>query len=405
MPQRTEGEGGKRGEGGEGELAHVLSGAAAASYNVEYKLGEGGYSVVWAARRKADGRPVVIKCISQPFRCSLDARRALREVMYQQQLSHACLLPLLEVWRDERESDEALYLVLPRLYATLYDALREGWLTAPTQRVLLSFQLLCGLAYLHARGLVHRDVKPLNLLVSAHCRLMLCDFGLVRSCAQIGSPSEIGASPVGCASAPMHSRPRVGSFATRCLAIESPETAAPDVGPAEKASPFEISPPAAEIAAPATELPELTGHAGSRWYRAPELLFGSVRYGTQADLWSAGCVLAELLSSKVLLPGSSDVNQCVRIFELSGWPSAEEIDSFGSGEAGREMLALLPRVRPARRPLHKLVPRAPEQGLHLIGALLRLKPSERVDAGAALHHPWFSHLMKVKLDGHASDMS
>lgn len=67
-----------------------------------------------------------------------------------------------------------------------------------------------------------------------------------------------------------------------------------------------------------------TNQVVTRWYRAPELLFGATRYGTGVDIWALGCILAELLLRIPLLPGDTDIDQLQKIFQCMGTPTEEE---------------------------------------------------------------------------------
>lgn len=69
----------------------------------------------------------------------------------------------------------------------------------------------------------------------------------------------------------------------------------------------------------------MTDYVATRWYRAPEILLGSVKYGFGVDMWACGCILGELLGGKPFFPGSSTVNQMERILEVTGRPSAEDV--------------------------------------------------------------------------------
>ena len=71
----------------------------------------------------------------------------------------------------------------------------------------------------------------------------------------------------------------------------------------------------------------LTDYVATRWYRAPEILLGSTRYTYGVDMWSAGCILAELLGGRPVFPGSSTLNQLDRILDLTGPPSPEELQA------------------------------------------------------------------------------
>lgn len=109
-------------------------------------------------------------------------------------------------------------------------------------------QTIQGLEYLHYNWILHRDLKPNNLLVNSNGVLKIGDFGLAKF---FGSPNRIN-----------------------------------------------------------------THQVVTRWYRAPELLYGSRLYGTGIDMWAIGCILAELLLRVPFLPGESDLDQLTRIFQV-----------------------------------------------------------------------------------------
>ena len=73
---------------------------------------------------------------------------------------------------------------------------------------------------------------------------------------------------------------------------------------------------------------ELTGHVVTRWYRAPEIILLEKDYGPGIDIWSVGCILAEMIIGKPLFPGTSTINQLELIIELLGKPTAQDIDSI-----------------------------------------------------------------------------
>ena len=77
----------------------------------------------------------------------------------------------------------------------------------------------------------------------------------------------------------------------------------------------------------------MTDYVATRWYRAPEVLLGSTQYTKGADMWSLGCILAELLLGKPIFPGTSTLNQLDRILEVTGMPSKEDIMSIKSSLA------------------------------------------------------------------------
>jgi mitogen-activated protein kinase 15 len=136
---------------------------------------------------------------------------------------------------------------------------------------------------MHSAAVLHRDMKPSNLLLNSECFLKVADFGLARSIAALENDSEV--SPI------------------------------------------------------------LTDYVATRWYRAPEILLGSTKYTKGVDIWSIGCILGELLGGKPMFPGTSTMNQLEKIIEVTGKPSQDDIDAIKSPFAST-MLEGLPQSEP-----------------------------------------------------------
>ena len=79
-----------------------------------------------------------------------------------------------------------------------------------------------------------------------------------------------------------------------------------------------------------TKPPVMTDYVATRWYRAPEILLGSNRYGKAVDLWSLGCIFGEMLGGKPVVPGTSTLNQLEKIGEMVGAPTTEDITALAS---------------------------------------------------------------------------
>ena len=125
------------------------------------------------------------------------------------------------------------------------------------------YQLLRGLLYLHSAQIMHRDIKPCNLLVNVNCDLKICDFGLARGIK------------------------------------------------------------VADVKVDDTEF--LTKYVVTRWYRAPEVVLCNKDYDQSIDLWAVGCVFAELIGRKPLFPGKTHLNQVGIIQEFLGHIDEEDI--------------------------------------------------------------------------------
>ncbi|KAJ6808576.1 cyclin-dependent kinase G-2 isoform X1 [Iris pallida] len=131
------------------------------------------------------------------------------------------------------------------------------------------------------------------------------------------------------------------------------------------------------------------------WYRSPELLLGAKEYSTAIDMWSLGCIMAELLAKEPLFSGKTEVDQLDKIFRTLGTPNEKIWPGFSK----------LPRVKVnfVRQPYNKLREKFPptsfsgrptlsEAGFDLLNKLLTYDPEKRITAEAALNHSWFTEV-------------
>ena len=128
----------------------------------------------------------------------------------------------------------------------------------------------------------------------------------------------------------------------------------------------------------------------SRYYRAPELIFGATNYTTAIDVWSVGCVAAELLLGHALFPGESGVDQLVEIIKVLGTPSREEIHAMNPNYTEFKF----PSIKPTPWSKVFAAKRAPQDAVDLVAALLVYDPRRRLTALEAMAHPFFDELRK-----------
>ncbi|KAK9455607.1 kinase-like domain-containing protein [Dipodascopsis uninucleata] len=124
----------------------------------------------------------------------------------------------------------------------------------------------------------------------------------------------------------------------------------------------------------------------SRYYRAPELIFGATNYTTKIDVWSTGCVMAELMLGQPLFPGESGIDQLVEIIKVLGTPSREQIKTMNPNYMEHKF----PQIRP--HPFTKVFRRGPPDAIDLISQLLEYNPNQRLSAIQAMCHPFFDEL-------------
>ena len=123
------------------------------------------------------------------------------------------------------------------------------------------------------------------------------------------------------------------------------------------------------------------------WYRAPEVLLGGQRYSTPVDIWSIGCIYAEMVTKKPLFHGDSEIDQLFRIFRTMGTPNEETWPGVSS----------LPDYKPSfpcwkQNVLKALVPEMDDSGLDLLQKMIIYDPNKRISGKAALLHPYFDNL-------------
>uniref|UniRef100_A0A668RJ43 Mitogen-activated protein kinase n=1 Tax=Oreochromis aureus TaxID=47969 RepID=A0A668RJ43_OREAU len=129
----------------------------------------------------------------------------------------------------------------------------------------------------------------------------------------------------------------------------------------------------------------LTEYVATRWYRAPEIMLNSKGYSKSIDIWSVGCILAEMLSNKPIFPGKHYLDQLNHILGILGSPSQEDLNCIINLKA-RNYLQSLPEK--PKIPWEKLFYKADPKALDLLGRMLTFNPIKRITVEEALAHPY-----------------
>ncbi|CAO1616505.1 unnamed protein product [Sympodiomycopsis kandeliae] len=286
------------------------------------KVGEGTYGVVYKARDltpEGNGRIVALKKIRLEAEDEGVPSTAIREISLLKELKNENIVRLYDIIHQEAK----LYLVFEFLdldlkkYMDVVAGQPDGM--GPEIVRKFTYQLLRGIYYCHAHRILHRDLKPQNLLIDKTGNLKLADFGLARA---FGIP-----------------------------------------------------------------LRTYTHEVVTLWYRAPEVLLGSRHYSTAIDMWSVGCIFAEMAMKSPLFPGDSEIDEIFRIFRTLGTPTDE---SWPGVKTLPDYKSSFPQWSGV--PLAKAVPALDEAGLDLLRGMLVYDPAGRVSAKRGLTHPYFQSL-------------
>ncbi|XP_056224163.1 mitogen-activated protein kinase 12b isoform X2 [Seriola aureovittata] len=132
---------------------------------------------------------------------------------------------------------------------------------------------------------------------------------------------------------------------------------------------------------------EMTGYVVTRWYRAPEVILNWMHYTQTVDIWSAGCIMAEMLLGKPLFKGSDHLDQLREIMKMTGTPTADFVVKLQSQDA-KNYIRNLPKV--PKKDLHSVFSKASPNAVCVLEKMLLLDPERRVSAAEALDLPFFS---------------
>eukprot|EP00188_Purpureofilum_apyrenoidigerum_P003135 Plantae.Rhodophyta-Purpureofilum_apyrenoidigerum.ctg3190.p1 GENE.Plantae.Rhodophyta-Purpureofilum_apyrenoidigerum.ctg3190~~Plantae.Rhodophyta-Purpureofilum_apyrenoidigerum.ctg3190.p1 ORF type:complete len:316 (+),score=51.30 Plantae.Rhodophyta-Purpureofilum_apyrenoidigerum.ctg3190:454-1401(+) len=292
-------------------------------------LGQGTYGKVFKAVHLETGEVVALKKNIIREDDEGVPPTTLREVSILLSLSHPNIVELKEVMHRESRDGSMAKPTLILVFEFLDHDLKQYMVSKMGRGAGLSlgraksfcYQILSGLRYCHAHSIMHRDLKPQNILVSGDDQVKLADFGLGR----------VFSVPVG----------------------------------------------------------KYTHEVVTLWYRAPEVLLGARCYSTGVDIWSTGCILAEMVTGKPLFCGSNELEQLLSVFEVLGtpntnsWPTVQDLRDWHD----------YPQWNPKN--LQEVVPELGEDGCDLLSSMLQLDPAKRISANEALKHRFFKNVRGI----------
>ncbi|XP_057676783.1 STKc_p38 domain-containing protein isoform X3 [Corythoichthys intestinalis] len=132
---------------------------------------------------------------------------------------------------------------------------------------------------------------------------------------------------------------------------------------------------------------EMTGYVVTRWYRAPEVIFNWMHYSQTVDVWSAGCILAEMITGQVLFPGHDSIDQLKKILRLTGTPDTSLVQKMQSKDAQSYVEGLPTQTK---KNFKQVFPSMEENAVSLLEGMLLLDPDTRLTAKQGLTHPFMA---------------
>ncbi|XP_013775523.1 serine/threonine-protein kinase NLK-like [Limulus polyphemus] len=283
-------------------------------------IGYGAFGVVWSVTDPRDGKRVALKKMPNVFQNLVSSKRVHREIKMLCFFKHENVMSALDILQPPHiDFFQEIYVITELMQSDLHRIIVSPQpLTSDHVKVFL-YQILRGLKYLHSAHILHRDIKPGNLLVNSNCVLKICDFGLAR--------------------------------------VEEPD-----------------------------ESRHMTQEVVTQYYRSPELLMGAKHYFSAVDMWSVGCIFAELLGRKILFQAQTPIQQLELITDLLGTPLLEDMDHACKG--ARAHMMRRPYKPPCLSTLYNLSSLATHEAVHLLCQMLVVNPDKRISCNDALSHPY-----------------
>jgi len=306
-------------------VVHGTKFEAPKHYKVLEPIGQGAYGVVCSAKDEAEGETVAIKKIEDAFGHLTFAKRTLRELRMLRHLRHENLIDVRHVFLPGVMSTfEDIYVVSELMETDLASILKSAQEISDDHCRFFLYQILRGMKFVHSADVIHRDLKPRNLLVNSNCDLKICDYGLAR----------------------------------------------------------------VKFQDPLFQTCAMTEYVCTRWYRAPEVLCSWTDYGKAIDMWSIGCIFAEMLRRKPLFPGRNTQQQLQLTISTLGTPEKAVLRRIPNDKC-RKFIESLPSSRP--KPLSETVT-ASHEALDVLNRTLCFDPDGRLTVELALQHSYLSGL-------------
>ncbi|KAF8818751.1 CMGC kinase, MAPK family (ERK) MAPK-1 [Cardiosporidium cionae] len=343
------------------------------------KVGSGAYGIVASFFDEETKREVAVKKVGDAFKDLVDAKRILREIRILRHLKHTNIIRILDIFPPSTPDFEDIYLVSELMSTDLHRVLHSRQKLTDGHFQYFIYQILRGLLYLHSANVIHRDLKPCNILINLNCELKICDFGLARGLENRNLSTceeHLNENCVDCSERGMHQKGTNGNSRTQsqrnAVCTRRPSVLIPKKSPSE------------------TTYAELTDYVVTRWYRSPEIILHPRHYDKPIDVWSLGCIFAELLGRQPLFAGSDNHDQLRRIVGTLGTPNMEDLQWLPTGADREKAIKMLQSYPQSKgQSFHNLFPHTNPLSIDLLQRMLTFNPEERITVEEALEHEYF----------------
>jgi mitogen-activated protein kinase 1/3 len=398
------------------------------------ELGNGSYGYVKEAIHKRTKIRVAIKMVPKLFTDTIDTKRILREIDLLSSIRNEFVVELLDIIYDDiNPFFDTVFLVFEWAPCDLKKLFFTQCFIRMEDIEKIVYKILCGLYYIHSCSVMHRDLKPSNILLQDNYSIKICDFGLARS---VLSESEYPENSINNNNVQMEIRD--DNNITNNDPVNKPQSKSKGVMKFMKKKPTSEEennnnnnknltiPPADDPKKPTSVRQVLSHHVVTRWYRAPELILIQNNYTSAIDIWSLGCIFAELMvllkdncinpyERKPLFPGKScfplsppkDQSRIIKsnhgypvdsrdqlnvIFEVIGAPKEEDMEFITDSHA-KDYLRSFQKKKKIN--LKERFNGSTDESLDLLSRMIEFNPNKRITIKECFEHNFFRNVRDI----------
>ena len=352
-------------------------------YEYIKQIGVGAYGVVISCYDKKTNRNVAIKKVGNAFEDLIDAKRIVREIKLLRYFKHDNIVSLIDIQKPPgRTGFEDIYIITDLMETDLHRVIYSRQELTDDHIQYFIYQILRGVVYMHSANIIHRDLKPANILANKNCDLKICDLGLGR--AEVFDYDEMELRE--------QKKPKKKKKEEKEKKDKDKKDKDKNKDKKDKNKDKDKDKDKdkeKENEEEEEEEPDLTEYVITRWYRAPEVILCPSHYSKAVDIWSVGCIFAELLGRQPLFPGDHYLDQIQKIVAVTGTPKMEDLDFIKKKEAKEFFLKLVKRTKLT---WSSLFPNANPIALDLLEKMLTFNPKKRYTVDQCLSHPYFEGL-------------